>query len=87
MVSRTLKNLPPVSRDRGYKSMLSLPKLLVPQEGFEPQTPSLRMMAGLRRLIELPHIRPALPLPAGRAPSRRLVRKGSLRNRVVHCMF
>jgi hypothetical protein len=25
--------------------------------------------------------------PAARAPSRRLARKGSLRNRVVHCMF
>jgi hypothetical protein len=44
MVSRTLKNLPPIFRSCGHKSMLSFFKSLVPQEGFEPHTPSLRMI-------------------------------------------
>jgi hypothetical protein len=64
---------PCVSRLRGSTlqyaaDQFSVAKSLVPQEGFEPPTPSLRMMAALRRLIELPHTRPALPLPGRPRP-------------------
>jgi hypothetical protein len=38
MVSRTLKNLPPVFGNCCCKSMRLLQKLMVPQEGFKPQT-------------------------------------------------
>jgi hypothetical protein len=43
MVSITMENLPPAFENCRDKPMPTLPKLMVPQEGFEPQTPSLRI--------------------------------------------
>jgi len=51
MVSRMLTNLATDFQWLRHKSLLFLSKLMVPQEGFEPPTPSLRMMAA-QRLFE-----------------------------------
>jgi hypothetical protein len=47
IVSRTLKNLTPVPRILGRNSLLLFVKSMVPQEGFEPPTPSLRNLRSL----------------------------------------
>jgi hypothetical protein len=66
MVSRTLKNLPPVFGSFYHKPMLLLSKFVVPQEGFEPPTPSLRMIAGFTKrdvIVSIDKV-PVWPSPA-----------------------